>query len=142
MHKKLQNYVRDLNKLYKEEKALYELDFSYEGFEWIDCNDIEHSIVSFMRKGKNQEDMLIFVCNFTPVPHSRYRIGVPFNLYYKEILNSDSEIYGGSNMGNMGGLHAENIHFHGKPFSLELQIPPLSTIVFKPVFESPESKGE
>ena len=135
MHKKLQTFVKDLNKLYTTEKALYEVDFGYEGFEWIDCNDTENSIVSFIRRGKDWHDLLIFVCSFTPVPRNDYRIGVPFDLFYEEILNSDSEVYGGSNVGNFGGVHAEQYGFHGKPYSVTLQIPPLGTLVLKPVFD-------
>ena len=135
MHRKLQRYVRDLNKLYRSEKALYEVDFHYEGFEWIDCNDADHGVVSFIRKGKDWHNMLIFVCNFTPVVYEDYRIGAPFNLFYEEILNSDSEIYGGSNVGNFGGVHAEPYEFHGRPYSLRLRIPPLAVLVFKPKFE-------
>jgi 1,4-alpha-glucan branching enzyme len=132
MHQKLQRYVKDLNKLYKEKKALYELDFSYEGFEWIDCHDTDHSIVSFIRKGKDWRESLIFICNFTPVIYGDYRIGVPFDAYYEEILNSDSEIYGGSNTGNFGGVQAEHVEMHGRPYSLRLIIPPLSLLVLSP----------
>jgi 1,4-alpha-glucan branching enzyme len=137
MHSRLQRYVKDLNLLYTSEKALYEVDFSYDGFEWIDCSDSDHSIVSFIRKGKDKDpkDMLIFVCNFTPVVYNDYRIGAPFDVFYKEILNSDSEIYGGSNIGNSGGVHAEKIAFHGNPYSIRLQIPPLGVLVLKPEFE-------
>ena len=132
MHKKLQTYVRDLNRLYRSNKSMYEVDFSYEGFEWIDCNDSDHSIISFIRKSKDQHDILIFVCNFTPVARNDYRIGVPFDTYYKEVMNSDSEIYGGSNMGNYGGVHADQIPLHGRPYSINLQIPPLAMLVLKP----------
>ncbi|MCX7746107.1 MAG: 1,4-alpha-glucan branching protein GlgB [Clostridia bacterium] len=135
MHKKMQLFVKDLNKLYRSEKALYEVDFHYEGFEWIDCNDSEHSIVSFFRKGKDWHDSLIFVCNFTPAVHDHYRIGVPFDAMYREVLNSDSEIYGGSNVGNCGGLKAETIPMHNRPYSLGLRIPPLAVLVLKPEFE-------
>jgi 1,4-alpha-glucan branching enzyme len=135
MHKKLQYFVRDLNKMYKEEKALYEVDFEYEGFEWIDCNDSDHSVVSFMRKSRDKSSLLIIVCNFTPVQYDSYRIGTPFFTYHKEILNSDAEIYGGSNMGNMGGVYAQEIPCHGKPYSLELRLPPLSILVLKPISE-------
>ncbi|NTV90217.1 MAG: 1,4-alpha-glucan branching protein GlgB, partial [Clostridiales bacterium] len=136
MHRQMQDFVRDLNHLYKTEKALYEVDYSYDGFEWIDCNDNEHSIVSFIRKGKDYHDMLLFICNFTPVVHESYRIGVPFDCYYKEILNSDSEIYGGSNVGNLGGLYARQEDSHGRPFSILMNIPPLSVVVLKPEFEN------
>jgi len=132
MHKKLQTYVKDLNRLYTSNKAMYEADFSYEGFEWIDCNDAVQSIIYFIRKSKDQHDMLIFVCNFTPVARNDYRVGVPFDTYYEEVLNSDSEIYGGSNMGNFGGVHAEHESLHGYPYSIKLQIPPLSMLVVKP----------
>jgi 1,4-alpha-glucan branching enzyme len=87
-----------------------------------------------MRKGKDWHDALIFVCNFTPVAHDDYRIGVPFNTPYEEILNSDSEIYGGSGVGNPEGLQAEQYEFHEKPYSLRLRIPPLGTLVLRPGF--------
>lgn len=135
MHKKMQDYVRDLNYLYKNEKALYEVDFSYEGFEWIDCNDTEHSIISFMRKGKDWHDSLIFVCNFTPAAHENYRIGAPFDTTYDEIFNSDWEKYGGSNVANSSEIRAEKESLHNKPYSLTLRIPPLATIVLKPRFD-------
>jgi 1,4-alpha-glucan branching enzyme len=137
MHSKLQRYVKDLNHLYKSEKALYEVDFSYDGFEWIDCSDSDHSVVSFIRKSKDKDpkNMLIFVCNFTPVVYNDYRIGAPFDAFYEEILNSDSEIYGGSNVGNLGGVRADKVLFHGKPYSIRLNIPPLGVLVFKPRFE-------
>lgn len=132
MHAKLKTFVRDLNRLYTSEKAMHEIDFSYDGFEWIDCNDSDHSIVSFIRKGSDPLDILVFVCNFTPVVHDNYRIGVPFDAYYREILNSDSEIYGGSNVGNLGGVQSEQIMQTGRPYSLSIRIPPLAMVVFKP----------
>ena len=134
-HKEMQNYVRDLNKLYRQEKCLWEIDFSYEGFEWIDCNDAEHGVISFVRKAKDWKDMLIFVCNFTPVVYEGYRVGVPLKGFYKEIMNSDSEIYGGSNKGNFGGLKAQEYSWQGRPYSLELTVPPLATLVLKPFDE-------
>jgi 1,4-alpha-glucan branching enzyme len=138
MHSKLLRYVKDLNALYTSEKALYEVDFHHEGFEWLDCNDSDHSIISFIRKGKDWHDMVIFVCNFTPVAYDHYRIGVPFDLFYQEIFNSDSEIYGGSNVGNMGGIHAEQLPCHNKSFSLGIRIPPLGVVVLKPKFACDE----
>lgn len=128
----MQTYVKDLNNFYKNEKALFEVDFSYEGFEWIDCNDREHSIVSFIRKGKDWRDTLVFLCNFTPVPHDNYRIGVPFDTEYIEILNSDWEKYGGSNVGNFEPIKAESSSYHNKPYSISLTVPPLATIVLRP----------
>lgn len=134
MHRKLQQFVRDLNRLYAEEPALHQVDFSYDGFEWIDCNDSDHSIVSFIRKGKDPHEMLLVICNFTPVAYDNYRVGAPFDLFYKEILNSDSEIYGGSNVGNFGGVRAEQAAFHGRPYSLGLRVPPLAVVILKPEF--------
>jgi 1,4-alpha-glucan branching enzyme len=132
MHRNLKQYIHDLNGLYKSEKAFYELDTSYNGFEWIHCNDNQHSIISFIRRDKNS-NILLFICNFTPVSYDSYRIGVPFNCFYSELINSDSHIYGGSNFGNMGGINSDNIPFHGRPFSLCLRIPPFGFMVFKPV---------
>jgi 1,4-alpha-glucan branching enzyme len=132
-HRKLQHYVKDLNLIYQSEPSLYELDFEHTGFEWIDFRDVNHSIISFIRKAKNQRDFLILVFNFTPVPRFGYRIGVPKHHFYKEILNSDSEVYGGNNFGNKGGIMAEAIPWHGKPFSLNLILPPLSVLIFKPI---------
>lgn len=132
-HRKLNGFVEDLNRLYRSEKALHELDFDYSGFEWIDFTDSENSILSFIRKSR-QNEVLVLVYNFTPVPRYGYRIGVPFAGFYEEVLNSDSEIYGGSNMGNGGGMFADHQPWHGKGFSLNLTLPPLSCLVFKPRF--------
>jgi len=130
-HKGIQTFVKDLNQLYKITPALYEFDFKEDGFEWIDASDYENSIISFIRKGKTQNTIFIIVCNFTPLSRSNYSIGVPRNGYYKEVLNSDSKRYGGSNKGNNGGLTAENDSIHGKLYSISLTIPPLSIIIFK-----------
>lgn len=135
-HQKLQALVEDLNHLYSSEPALHRLDFEPAGFEWIDFLDSENSIISFIRKSENPKDALIFVCNFTPVYRENYRVGVPFLTHYKEILNTDSAIYWGSNKGNFGGLDSDPIPWHGRPFSLNLKIPPLATIVFKPEWEN------
>ncbi len=135
MHKKMQTFVRDLNKLYVGEKALYQVDFSYEGFEWIDCNDNDHSVVSFLRKGKDYHDMLIFVCNFTPAVNDNYCIGAPFDLDYELVLNSNHEKYGGYEPDSENVIYkAEQAPLHGKPFRLRLTIPPLSVMVFRPLF--------
>jgi len=133
LHQKLQKYVRDLNLLYESQPALCELDFSSDGFEWIDFRDVSNSVISFIRKAKNPEDFLLFICNFTPVPRFGYRMSVPEYRYYKEILNSDSEIYGGSNLGNVGGIMAESKPWQGKSFSINIILPPLSVLIFKPV---------
>jgi 1,4-alpha-glucan branching enzyme len=132
-HRCLQKFVMDLNRTYRSEPALYEVDFDHRGFEWIDFRDADSSIIAFIRKAKDPDDFLVTICNFTPVPRSGYRIGVPSNCFYKEILNSDSEIYWGSNMGNAGGLNADPIAWHGMPFSIEITLPPLAVVIFKPV---------
>jgi 1,4-alpha-glucan branching enzyme len=131
-HQKLHNWVRDLNHLYQSEKALYEVDFSYDGFEWIDFNDYEHSVVSFIRKSKNPCDFLVCIFNFTPIVRHNYRVGVPKKDFYDELLNSDSEEYWGSNVGNIGGVEAEQIWWQGREFSLNLTLPPLGMIILKP----------
>jgi len=142
LHKKLQKFVKDLNTLYKKEPSLYLVDFQPDGFEWIDFHDVEKSIISFIRKEKDVRDLLIFVFNFTPVPRENYKVGVPFGGFYREILNSDSRIYGGSNTGNMGGVFAENLPFHGRLFSLTLTLPPLGMVVLKPEEENLQRKDE
>ena len=130
VHAGVQRWIDDLNKVYKQEKALHEIDFHYSGFEWIDFMDEKSSIISFLRRGRGGEKVLV-VCSFTPVPRSGYRIGVPDAGRYREILNSDSSFYGGSNMGNNGEIESEAIPYHGRPFSLSLTVPPLSAIFLK-----------
>jgi len=132
MHAALQNYMKELNRLYQHEPALYEVDFNYNGFDWIDFSDVEKSVISFMRKAANPENYLIVVCNFTPVPRLNYSIGVPELIYYQEILNSDSASFGGSNMGNGGGVHAQPAPMHRMPHHIAITLPPLSVSVFKP----------
>lgn len=132
MHQKLHDYVADLNHFYLNEPALYEIDSHYDGFEWIDCSDTEHSIVSFIRKGKDWRDMLVFVCNFTPATHDNYRIGAPLDTVYTEVFNSDLEQYGGSHVANEQPVKAEPVPWHGKSWSIILKVPPLATIVLRP----------
>ncbi|MFP4254917.1 MAG: 1,4-alpha-glucan branching protein GlgB [Halothece sp.] len=130
-HYRLKQYVGDLNQLYCREPALYEQDFTEEGFSWIDCNDHRHSVVSFIRRAENFSNFLIIVCNFTPQPHSHYRVGVPETGFYREIFNSDSREYGGSNMGNLGGKWTQEWRFHEQPYSLDLCLPPLAVVIFQ-----------
>lgn len=130
-HRTLQRLVQDLNFLYRREKSLFECDHSWKGFEWIDCHDAENSVISFLRKAENPEDFLIFVANFTPVVRFCYRIGVPKPGYYREILNTDSTLYGGSNVGNWGMVQAQNEPSHGKPYTLSLTLPPLGCLILK-----------
>ncbi len=131
-HRCLQHYIRDLNALYASEPALHEVDFEPAGFEWIDFRDTENSVLSFIRRAEDPDDHLVFVCNFTPVPRKGYRIGVPEKCLYREVLNSDSQAYWGSNAGNMGGVVSESVPWHGKPCSMKILIPPLAVVVFKP----------
>lgn len=142
MHKKMQTFVRDLNNLYTAEKALYQVDFSYNGFEWIDCNDNEHSVVSFIRKGRDYHDMLIFICNFTPVVNDNYCIGVPFALDYELVLNSNYEKYGGYEPDQDNVIYvSEQQSMHGRPCSLRLTIPPLCVMILRPLFRAEEPAG-
>ncbi|MCB0153327.1 MAG: 1,4-alpha-glucan branching protein GlgB, partial [Anaerolineae bacterium] len=130
-HQGVQRFVRDLNQLYKNEPALYEDDFNWTGFTWIDANDSENSVFAFMRNAKSTDEFIVVVSNLTPVPRESYRVGVPKIGYYSEILNSDSEHYWGGNMGNDGGQGAEEVPMHGHPYSLSLTLPPLATIMLK-----------
>jgi 1,4-alpha-glucan branching enzyme len=134
-NRKILKFIKDLNHLYISEKAFHQIDFSPDGFQWIDFSDYEKSIVSFIRKGKDKNDILIFVFNFTPVIRKDYRIGVPFDCEYMEIFNSDSIYYGGKNIGNSGKVKAENIPFHNFPFSINITLPGLSGLIFKPVVD-------
>jgi 1,4-alpha-glucan branching enzyme len=130
-HNGLQRYISDLNKMLVSEPALYQIDYDWSGFEWVDLRDADKSIISFLRRGRDPKDTLVFVCNFTPVPRLNYRIGVPVGGFYRELLNSDADIYSGSNMGNMGGVEADEIPAHGRPHSINLTLPPLAVCVFK-----------
>ena len=130
-HQGLQRWVRDLNAFYRSHPALYEKDFTPEGFEWIDFKDADQSVISYLRKGVNPDDPVLVVCNFTPVPRQGYRVGVPREGFWQEMLNSDAEEYGGSGWGNFGGLPADPIPSHGKLYSLSVSIPPLSIMIFK-----------
>ena len=130
-HSGVQRWVSDLNRVYRSQPALYELDFEQAGFEWIDCNDVEHSVVSLIRKGRSRDDVIAVVCNFTPVTHFNYRIGVPQPGFWRELLNSDAREYGGSGQGNLGGVEAAPNPFHGRPYSLTITLPPLAAVFFK-----------
>jgi len=130
-HSGLQQWVSDLNRLYRSQPALYQVDFDSAGFEWVDCNDVEHSVVSLIRRGRSRYDVIAVVCNFTPVTHFNYRIGVPRPGLWRELLNSDAREYGGSGQGNLGGVEAAPIPFHGRPYSLTITLPPLATVFFK-----------
>jgi 1,4-alpha-glucan branching enzyme len=132
MHRGVQAAARELNRLYRTEPALYELDCSPGGFEWIDCNDVEGSVMSFLRFAKTNNELVAVACNFTPVPRHNYMIGVPAGGYWKEIFNSDAGEYGGSSMGNFGGVEARHHSSHGRSHTLSLTLPPLSVVILKP----------
>jgi 1,4-alpha-glucan branching enzyme len=131
-HAGLQRWVRDLNTAYRGERALHELDCDPAGFEWVDANDSEQSVLSFMRKGKAPGDVLVAALNFTPVPRHNYRVGVPHGGKWDEVLNSDAPLYGGSGQGNMGGVQAAPFSWHGRRYLLNVTVPPLGMVVFKP----------
>ncbi|MBA5865982.1 MAG: 1,4-alpha-glucan branching protein GlgB [Nitrospira sp. CR1.3] len=130
-HAGLQRLVRDLNWLYQEHPALYEIDHDWPGFQWVDFHDAAHSVLVFLRKAKEPDRRILCVCNFTPVPRHDYRVGVPQPGYYCELLNTDASVYGGSNIGNAGGLQSQSIPSHGLPASLSLTLPPLSVLYLK-----------
>jgi len=130
-HAGLQQWVADLNKLYRSQPSLYQLDFEGAGFEWVDCNDIEHSVVSLIRKGRSQDDSIVVVCNFTPATLFKYRIGVPQPGIWKEVLNSDAGKYGGSGQGNRRALRTSKKQIHGRSCSLTPTLPPLAAIFLK-----------
>jgi 1,4-alpha-glucan branching enzyme len=131
LHAGLWRWVRDLNTLYRAEPALYELNSEATGFEWVDCKDSQRSVISFLRRARNPDDQLLFACNFTPMVRQNYRIGVPQDGSWKEVLNSDAPLYGGSGQGNFGGLSAVPLPIHGRPFSLNMLLPPLGVVVFQ-----------
>ena len=132
VHRGMQAWMEQLNRVYREQPALHELDNDSAGFEWVDCNDANSSAISLLRKGKNLRETVLIVCNFTPLPREEYSVGVPFGGYWRELLNSDSRDYGGTNLGNGGGCMAEAKPVHGRPFSLKLILPPLAVLFFKP----------
>jgi 1,4-alpha-glucan branching enzyme len=128
----VRRFVKDLNRVYGAERALWEIDFEYPGFSWIDCNDHENSVISFMRRARDQDDLVVVLVNFTPVPRDGYRIGVPIPGGYVEVLNSDGDAYGGSNVGNGGLVFTQPIASHGHAQSLYLTLPPLGFLLLKP----------
>jgi 1,4-alpha-glucan branching enzyme len=130
-HKGLQRWVRDLNTFYRGQPALHELDSDQAGFQWVDCTDSQRSIISFRRMGRDPQDQVVFVCNFTPEPRQNYRVGVPERGAWRELLNSDATLYGGSGQGNLGSLETTPVPMHGHPVSLNLTLPPLAMVAFK-----------
>jgi 1,4-alpha-glucan branching enzyme len=131
LHSALLRWVRDLNTFYRGHPALCELEFDPSGFSWMDCTDFQRSVISFLRRGRNPNEQLLFVCNFTPVVRQNYRVGAPQGGFWKEVLNSDAPLYGGSGQGNFGGSNAAPLPIHGQPFSLNITLPPLGILVFQ-----------
>jgi len=129
-HSGMRQWIQDLNRFYRSEPALHELDCDPAGFEWIDCRDAESSIVILLRKGRREGRAVLVACNFTPVARPNYRVGVPRGGTWKEALNSDAKYYGGSGMGNMGEIEAAPVPCHGRHFSLSLTLPPLAILFF------------
>jgi 1,4-alpha-glucan branching enzyme len=132
LHAGLLRWVRDLNTLYRGRASLHESDFNSEGFEWVDCKDSQRSVISFLRRGRSANEQILFVCNFTPVVRENYRVGVPLEGDWKEILNSDAPLYGGSGQGNFGRLSTIPLPIHGRPFTLNMRLPPLGVVAFQP----------
>jgi len=130
-HKGVQRLVADLNRLHVREPALHEVDFEWSGFEWLEVNDAASSVLSFLRRARNGEDFVVAVCNFTPVVRENYRIGVPRPGFYREILNTDSTYYGGTDIGNSGGVRADPFPWNDRPYSIKLKLPPLAVTLFK-----------
>jgi 1,4-alpha-glucan branching enzyme len=131
-HKGIQTMMGDLNAMYRREPALHEVDFESQGFEWIDCQSADDSVLAYIRRAKDPNDFVVVVLNFTPVTRDSHLVGVPTGGYYREIFNTDSQYYGGSNVGNHPGVMSEHTPHHGRPYSLNMRLPPLSVTVFKP----------
>jgi 1,4-alpha-glucan branching enzyme len=129
-HRKLQHFVRELNRFYSEQPALYQVDFHYSGFEWVDFHDVENSVIAFLRKAEDPNDFLLFCCNFTPVVRDNYEFGVPAEGIYDEVFNSDAECFGGGNVCNPGGVVSRPIQRHGRPNSIRITLPPLAIVAF------------
>jgi 1,4-alpha-glucan branching enzyme len=128
-HKGVQTLIGDLNHAYSAIPALHERDCEAKGFEWLVADDRDNSVIAWARHGDGENSLAIVVSNFTPVPREVYRIGVPLPGFYREAVNTDAARYGGSNVGNLGGVKAESTPSHGQPYSLTLTIPPLATLI-------------
>jgi len=131
-HQGIQRLVTDLNHLYAREPSLHDVEFEWQGFEWLEVHDADASVLAFLRRGRHPENFLAVVCNFTPVAREDYRLGVPEPGFYGEILNTDSTYYSGGDAGNIGGVRAEPIPWSGRPHSIKIKLPPLSVLYFKP----------
>jgi 1,4-alpha-glucan branching enzyme len=141
MHQKANDYVKEILKIYKRSKPLYQLDHRHEGFEWIDVNNRDQSIFSFIRKGEKEEEFLVIISNFTYHTYENYLVGVPKNGSYREILNSDTDRFGGANYINKKVIKAQESSFHERPFSVQITIPAFSIIILRPVQHRKGRKG-
>ena len=130
-HQGVFKLVCDLNDIYRKEPALHQVDFEWQGFEWLELHDWENSVLSFLRRGRDSAEAVVVICNFTPVPRYDYRVGVPVGGYYREILNSDAGHYGGSNLGNEGGVWAHPEHYAGRSHHICVKVPPLGVVYLK-----------
>ena len=130
-HRKLQFLVEELNRFYRTNPALYQVDFHHAGFEWVDFHDVEHSVIAFLRRAEDPKDFLLFCCNFTPEVHEKYLIGVPEEGVYEEVLNTDSHLFGGSNLGNAGWVASRPVPQHNRPQSISVTLPPLAVVAFR-----------
>ena len=142
MHRKIKYYVKRLNELYKAEPSLWELDHSWDGFQWIDANNFHQSVIVFRRKARREEDTLIAICNFTPAVHYEYRIGVPYRAEYHEVFNSDSVDFGGSGQLMVECLYWQEQEWQNQPYSIELKLPPLGIVVLRPKNIAVKAKEE
>ena len=131
MHRGVNSLVRDLNNFYRQSPALHELDSSADGFSWLQHENSEQSIFSWLRRGREQHACAVIVSNMTPNTHHDYRVGVPMAGWYKECINTDARDYGGSGQGNRGGLHSDDVSWNSQPCSLSITVPPLSTVIFE-----------
>jgi len=131
IHRQLQDLVRELNRFYRANPALYEIDFNYTGFEWVDFHDWESSIIAFLRRAEDPNNFLLFCCNFTPVPRRNYEFGVPEEGFYEEVFNTDSEAFGGSNIGNGGVVCSRPVPRHNRQHSISITLPPLAVVAFR-----------
>jgi 1,4-alpha-glucan branching enzyme len=130
-HRALQTLVRELNAMYRKYSALHQVDFHHSGFEWVDFRDVDNSIIAFLRRAEDPDDFLLFCCNFTPVVREAYAFGVPVEGFYQEVLNTDAEVFGGSNVGNGGGVMSKPVPQHGRPQSISVTLPPLAVVAFR-----------
>jgi 1,4-alpha-glucan branching enzyme len=130
-HRRLQLLVRELNRFYRRQPSLYQVDFHYAGFEWVDFRDVESSVIAFIRRAQDPKDFLLFCCNFTPVLREKYEFGVPEEGFYEEVLNTDSAEFGGSNAGNGGVVSSRPVAKHDRPYSIAVTLPPLAVVAFR-----------